>query len=188
MQSLLVSRVVVATVAAATNLKHTPLQFRTTQTPKGYFILKQKEGRRKREGETCPLLLFLSVVFVVVIFHATTEVHDGNGIDTAVTERWAFNTGGSGDSSPAVSQDGKTVFIGSGDLFSQDLNMYAIGATKAFKIGESLFPKSPAVSQDGKTVFVSSADNYTSPPLTRPAGSSAGRSRPGGVPSIRLLR
>ena len=45
-------------------------------------------------------------------------------IDTGTgTLRWKFATGGNVDSSPAVSQDGKTVHVG-----SDDHNLYAINA------------------------------------------------------------
>ncbi len=86
-------------------------------------------------------------------------------------QRWAFETGlmvyqyisrGWVRSSPAVSADGATVFVGAGDT-----NLYALNAATGEKrwasaLGVSL-DSSPALSPDGATVFVGGGiwDNKT---------------------------
>ena len=77
---------------------------------------------------------------------------------TAGTQKWSFTTGGEVASSPAISSDGSTVFVG-----SKDWKLYAIdaatGAEKwAFTTGNWV-KSSPAISSDGSTVFVGSFDN-----------------------------
>ncbi|MAE32472.1 MAG: hypothetical protein CMO43_12940, partial [Verrucomicrobiales bacterium] len=70
-------------------------------------------------------------------------------------KKWAFKTGGSVYSSPAIGSDG-TIYVG-----STDNNLYAInprGRKKwAFKTGDWVF-SSPAIGSDG-TIYVGSTDN-----------------------------
>jgi WD40 repeat protein len=72
-------------------------------------------------------------------------------------QRWAFATGNTVHSSPAVSPDGSTVFVG-----SDDKNVYALNATTGAQrwafATEGAVRSSPAASPDGATVFVSSHD------------------------------
>ena len=105
-------------------------------------------------GLSCVFLLALLSLRSCLGRHLPRD--DGSTL-YAISERWAFHTGGY-PNSPAVSQDGKTVFVG-----SENYNLYAIDATNgtkrwAFKTA-GLVTSSPAVSQDGKTVFVGSYDN-----------------------------
>merc|ERR1712195_139472 len=68
---------------------------------------------------------------------------------------WSFATGKYVDSSPALSSDGKVVYVGSGDH-----NLYAVNASTGSKIwsfatGDGV-DSSPALSIDGKVVYVGS--------------------------------
>ena len=61
-------------------------------------------------------------------------------------------------SSPALSRDGKVVYVGSGDN-----SLYAVDAVTGSKIssfatGDEV-TSSPALSSDGKVVYVGSGDN-----------------------------
>ena len=73
------------------------------------------------------------------------------------SEIWSFPTGSNVLSSPAVSSDGKVVFVG-----SNDNNLYTVDAVTGSKIRS--FPtfggvdSSPALSSDGKVVYVGSDD------------------------------
>ena len=69
--------------------------------------------------------------------------------------RWSFTAGSYVRSSPAVSADGGTVFVG-----SEDHNLYAIRTTDGalqwkFATGDWV-KSSPALSSDGRTVYVGS--------------------------------
>merc|ERR1712195_351694 len=71
---------------------------------------------------------------------------------------WSFATGKYVDSSPALSSDGKVVYVGSGDH-----NLYAVNASTGSKIwsfatGDGV-NSSPALSSDGKVVYIGSYDN-----------------------------
>merc|ERR1712195_381180 len=71
---------------------------------------------------------------------------------------WSFATGKYVDSSPALSSDGKVVYVGSGDH-----NLYAVNASTGSKIwsfatGDGV-NSSPALSIDGKVVYIGSTDN-----------------------------
>merc|ERR1712195_400081 len=71
---------------------------------------------------------------------------------------WSFATGKYVDSSPALSSDGKVVYVGSGDH-----NLYAVNASTGSKIwsfatGDGV-NSSPALSIDGKVVYIGSYDN-----------------------------
>jgi outer membrane protein assembly factor BamB len=71
---------------------------------------------------------------------------------------WSFATGDPFFSSPALSPDGSTVFVG-----SYDNSVYALSAADgskkwSFKTGGWVH-SSPALSPDGSTVFVGDQDN-----------------------------
>ena len=70
---------------------------------------------------------------------------------------WKFATGGGVVSSPALSPDGSTVYVG-----SWDDNLYAVHAangTEAWKFATGGWVRSsPALSPDGATVYVGSED------------------------------
>merc|ERR1712195_457184 len=71
---------------------------------------------------------------------------------------WSFATGKYVDSSPALSSDGKVVYVGSGDH-----NLYAVNASTGSKIwsfatGDGV-NSSPTLSSDGKVVYIGSYDN-----------------------------
>jgi eukaryotic-like serine/threonine-protein kinase len=73
-------------------------------------------------------------------------------------QRWAFVTGSSVRSSPAVSPDGASIFVGSRDYKVYALNA-ATGAQRwAFSTGGYVYSL-PAVSPDGASIFVGSSDN-----------------------------
>ena len=73
-------------------------------------------------------------------------------------QRWSFVTGDEVDSSPAVSPDGASIFVGSYDNKVYALNA-ATGAQRwAFATGGYVV-SSPAVSPDGASIFVGSNDN-----------------------------
>lgn len=68
-------------------------------------------------------------------------------------QNWSVNVG---ESSPAISPDGKTVYVGGDKLYA--LNA-ASGATLwTFKTNNSASESTPAVSSDGKTVYIGSSD------------------------------
>jgi outer membrane protein assembly factor BamB len=71
--------------------------------------------------------------------------------------KWKFATQGSVSSSPALSPDGATVFVG-----SDDKNLYAIdtasGSLRWKFATQNIVRSSPALSPDGATVFVGSDD------------------------------
>ena len=72
--------------------------------------------------------------------------------------KWAFKTNGAVYSSPIVSPDGATLFVG-----SLDNHLYAIDAASgtqkwAFATDDHIH-SSPALSSDGKTVFIGSDDH-----------------------------
>ena len=73
-------------------------------------------------------------------------------------QKWSFPTGGSVQSSPAVSPDGATVFVGSHDDFLYAVDASTGGEKWRFETGSEVY-SSPAVSPDGATVFVGSDDN-----------------------------
>merc|ERR1712195_304685 len=70
---------------------------------------------------------------------------------------WSFATGDGVDSSPALSSDGKVVYVGSGDH-----NLYAVHASTGSKIWSfatrGFVDSSPVLSSDGKVVYVGSDD------------------------------
>eukprot|EP00947_MAST-08B_sp_MAST-8B-sp1_P002208 g2208.t1 len=76
----------------------------------------------------------------------------------AGTKKWEFETGNYVYSSPALSSDGATVFVG-----SDDRKLYAINTADGTKKWEFVTRdkvlSSPALSSDGATVFVGSRDN-----------------------------
>merc|ERR1712166_885045 len=71
---------------------------------------------------------------------------------------WSFATGKYVDSSPALSSDGKVVYVGSGDH-----NLYAVNASTGSKIWSfatrGAVESSPTLSSDGKVVYIGSYDN-----------------------------
>eukprot|EP00947_MAST-08B_sp_MAST-8B-sp1_P000433 g433.t1 len=76
----------------------------------------------------------------------------------AVDKLWSYKTGNGVNSSPALSHDGKVVYVG-----SNDNSLYAINATDgsklwSYKTGNRV-TSSPALSTDGKVVYVGSNDN-----------------------------
>lgn len=78
----------------------------------------------------------------------------------AVTQKWAVTTGGAVSSSPAISADGSSVYVGSADGKLYGL-VAATGAAKAgfpVTIGGSI-TGSPVLSADGSTVYVGSSNN-----------------------------
>ena len=94
--------------------------------------------------------------------HAEGPVPSGVDLSTCqnlcyASQIWSFPTGGAVYSSPAVSSDGKVVYVGSGDN-----NLYAVDAVNGSKIWSfltgNLVQSSPAVSSDGKVVYVGSDD------------------------------
>ena len=105
-------------------------------------------------------LLRFAMCFWVAAFTwaASLPVATAFGPAVAGTEAWKFATGGEVDSDPAVSRDGSTVYVGSGDE-----NLYAVHAANGteawtFATGDQV-QSSPAVSRDGSTVYVGSNDN-----------------------------
>lgn len=78
----------------------------------------------------------------------------------AVTEKWSVATGGTVTSSPAVSADGTSVYVGSADGKLYGL-VAATGTAKTgfpVTIGGSI-TGSPVLSADGSTVYVGSSNN-----------------------------
>jgi outer membrane protein assembly factor BamB len=91
----------------------------------------------------------------------------GVGGAGAGTQKWEFETGGDVYSSPAVSKNGTTIYVG-----SYDWKLYAIDAVTGAKKWEfetegdeysspagSAVYSSPALSNDGTTIYVGSYDN-----------------------------
>jgi len=93
------------------------------------------------------ILLLISIA-IWLLFPCILYAQDG-------TEKWAFETGGSVFSSPAIGSDG-TIYVG-----SSDNKLYAVnpdGTQKwAFATGYSV-DSTPAIASDG-TIYVGSADN-----------------------------
>ena len=108
-------------------------------------------------------LLRFAMCFWVAAFTwaASLPVATAFGPAVAGTEAWKFATGGEVDSDPAVSRDGSTVYVGSGDE-----NLYAVHAangTEAWKFATGSYARgyvgsSPTLSRDGSTVYVGSYD------------------------------
>ena len=93
-------------------------------------------------------------IYVSSLSHSIYAVTD-NG--ASATQKWKFATGGEVFSSPAISADGNTIYVG-----SDDYNLYALNAADGslkwkFTTGNSV-GSSPAISADGKTVYVGSTD------------------------------
>ena len=75
---------------------------------------------------------------------------------------WSFATGDAVSSSPALSRDGKVVYVG-----SWDKSLYAVNALNGSKVwsfatGGSVF-SSPALSGDGKVVYVGATTTASTP-------------------------
>jgi len=91
--------------------------------------------------------LLVSIV-IWLLFPCTLYAQDG-------TQKWAFVTGGSVSSAPAIASDG-TIYVG-----SCDNKLYAVnpnGTKKwAFETGDGVY-SSPAIASDG-TIYVGSNDN-----------------------------
>ena len=97
------------------------------------------------------------------MFHQNTQ---HTGISSVIgpstpMQKWPkpYITGGNINSSPAISADGTTLYIG-----SDDGNLYAISTATGAPIWQYMtggsIDSSPALSADGKTVYVGSADGY----------------------------
>jgi outer membrane protein assembly factor BamB len=92
-------------------------------------------------------------IYVSSLSHSIYAVTD-NG--ASATQKWKFTTGNSVGSSPAISADGKTVYVG-----STDGNIYAVNSASgtekwAFATGNSY--SSPAIGADG-TIYIGSDDD-----------------------------
>merc|ERR1711935_269130 len=107
-------------------------------------------------------ILLLCTFAVTYVCAAPVPRPLNNIIDIAVNKTagskiWSFPTGNYVDSSPALSSDGKVVYVGSGDH-----SLYAVNALTGSKIwsfatGDGV-SSSPALSSDGKVVYVGSTD------------------------------
>jgi outer membrane protein assembly factor BamB len=71
--------------------------------------------------------------------------------------KWSYTTGNNVWSSPAVSADGSTVYVGSGDDKVYALNALTGYVRWSYTTGGSVH-SSPAVSADRSTVYVGSLD------------------------------
>ena len=73
-------------------------------------------------------------------------------------EKWRFKTGLSVESTPAVSADGLSLYVGSSDTYLYCLNT-ATGQTKwSYKTGGAVSGGSPVLSSDNKMVYFASWD------------------------------
>ena len=74
------------------------------------------------------------------------------------TKRWEFVTGGIVSSSPVLSSDGNTVYVGSGD--NRVYGLATVDGTKRWEfVTGGIVYSSPALSSDGNTVYVGSFDD-----------------------------
>ena len=74
------------------------------------------------------------------------------------TQLWAFDTGGDVRSSPALSPDGATLYIGSDDAKVYALQTSTVEQQWAFDTGGHV-RSSPALSPDGATLYIGSWDD-----------------------------
>ena len=71
--------------------------------------------------------------------------------------KWSYTTGEAVYSSPALSADGSTVYVGSADAKVYALNALTGSVTWSYTTGGGV-SSSPALSADGSTVYVGSQD------------------------------